>query len=270
MQKKFLIVSNARAGSTWLETMLGALPDVAVDYEFKWRPKGYEPAAVHMVIPDEFFSCSHALTGINPGVPVVGSKLVLDPVGHTAAEYRAIRQTIGSDIKVIHLSRSLAEVFYSWCRGVYHVADAGRRDQWPNGRPPRQVLDAIDSLTTRQPDYLNQLQTAAGHRVEPVYCHRDVGVLLAHEEWMAALRRTHPHYVLVDYHDIPTAFPALARYVGSAATDAEVADVLRRPPTKKIPAPRFEDYFANAAELLAVCEQYEARRLALRTLPAAA
>jgi hypothetical protein len=36
-----------RTGSTWLETLLGALPDVVT--ELKWRPR-YAPLAVHRVV----------------------------------------------------------------------------------------------------------------------------------------------------------------------------------------------------------------------------
>jgi hypothetical protein len=271
LQTKFLIVSNARSGSTWLETMFGSLPDVAVDYEFKWKPKGYAPHPVHMVIPDEHFSCSDALGKIGPDFPVVGSKLVLDPFEHTPDEYRAILRTIGADIHIIHLTRSLTEVYYSWCRGVYHIVDPNRCGNWAHGRPPREVLGAIDSLVAGMPDYLDQLRAAGvgpegGRHIGASYCEHDVGVLLANEVWMAGLRNTHPNYRMVDYHDIPAAFPALVRYVGSRASADEIRDVLHRPPTLKIPAPRFQDYFANAEELQAICSRYEAQRLVLKQL----
>ena len=256
-QSKFLIVSNARAGSTWLETMLGVLPDVAVDYEFKWRPQ-YTPASVHMVIPDGNFSCAEALARIAPDYPVVGSKLVLDPREHTPEEYAELRGTIDPEVRIVHLSRSLTEVYYSWSRGVYHVLDKDRRDQWAHDRPPSEMLKGIDSYCGAMPSYPN----AEGGRVNPADCERDVKVLLAHEQWMADIGRTHPNYVRVDYADVDAAFPALVKFVGSAATAEQIADAVRRPPTLKIKAPRFEEYFTNADELLAICRGYEARRAA--------
>ncbi|HUR53428.1 MAG TPA: hypothetical protein VMZ71_04830, partial [Gemmataceae bacterium] len=255
-QSKFLIVSNARAGSTWVETMLGVLPDVAVDYEFKWRPK-YTPAPVHVVIPDATFRCGDALARIAPDYPVVGSKLVLDPREHTPEEYAELRGTIGPDVRVVHLSRSLTEVYYSWSRGVYHVLDKDRCEHWTHGRPPCEMLGAIDSNCGAMTSYPN----AGGQRVNPDDCERDVKVLLAHEQWMAEFARTHPNFVRVDYAEVPELFPAVARFVGSRATVEQIADAVSRPPTLKILAPRFEDYFTNADELLAICQKYEARRV---------
>lgn len=229
---RFLIVSNARAGSTWLEMMLGCLPDVAADNEFKWRPK-YVPQPVHVVIPDGQFRCADALDRIAPDFPVVGSKLVLDPVEHAPDEYRALGRTIGPEIRVVHLSRSLTEVYYSWCRGVYHVVDKprlyhvlekNRCDHGTPGRPPRETLKDIESCSDSATGYPN----AGGRWVNPADCERDVKVLLAHEQWMAEFARSHPRSVRVDYADIPVAFPAIARHVGSRATGAEIADALRR------------------------------------------
>ena len=93
IRQRFLIVSNARTGSTWLETLLGALPDVAVDYEFKWRPD-YQPHGVHLVIPDENFSCRAGIDSISVSAPVVGSKLVLDPRSHGQKELLSLERTI--------------------------------------------------------------------------------------------------------------------------------------------------------------------------------
>ena len=39
-QVKFLLVSNARSGSTWLQTSLARLPDISTDHEILFR-KGY-------------------------------------------------------------------------------------------------------------------------------------------------------------------------------------------------------------------------------------
>ena len=55
-KQHFLIVSNVRTGSTWLQFMLGDLKDVETDFEVKIPPLGYEPAPIHKVIESTDFS----------------------------------------------------------------------------------------------------------------------------------------------------------------------------------------------------------------------
>ena len=74
---KFLVMSNLRSGSTWLETMLGALPDVFTDFEFKFAIS-YRPSAVHRVLSEDLPSVTDVLEGMVSRAPVVGSKFVFD------------------------------------------------------------------------------------------------------------------------------------------------------------------------------------------------
>ena len=76
-RSKFLIVSNMRSGSTWLETALGALPDVFTDFEFKCDVT-YQPSAVHYVLTEQTPQVTDVLEGMASTAPVTGSKFVFD------------------------------------------------------------------------------------------------------------------------------------------------------------------------------------------------
>jgi hypothetical protein len=51
-RSKFLIVSNMRSGSTWLETAFGALSDVFTDFESECGVS-YKPSIGHYVLTDQ-------------------------------------------------------------------------------------------------------------------------------------------------------------------------------------------------------------------------
>ena len=291
MQTKFLIVSNARSGSTWLETLIGALPDVSADYEFKWKPKNYEPKPAHMIIPDSGFSCSQALAKIDPTSPIVGSKLVLDPFQHTAEEYAAIKNTIEPDIRTIHLTRSLTEIYYSWRRGVYHLVNDDRRRELGEDFSPNLIQSIDDRMVSEEnnlSDYLSRMQffqsrerltkrfgrfewlaklfgaSSQNERiyVEPQQCERDVKVLWENDAWIKTLGDGNRKHMLVDYDNVQSKFKDIVEFIGSEATPDQVEKVLVNPITDKLPSPPMSDYFENADEILEICHKYESGRLA--------
>src|SRR5262249_51801694 len=97
---KFLIIGNMRSGTTWLQTMLGALPDVATDYEIKWAPT-YQPSGAHIVLDDASLSVSEMLAQFESDAPVVGSKFVFDPLELTRLDMLALKDKIGEDVRII-------------------------------------------------------------------------------------------------------------------------------------------------------------------------
>jgi hypothetical protein len=77
---KFLIVSNMRTGSTWLQTLLGALPDVATDFEMKWDVD-YAPSPGHFFLNERSPTVSQVLERLTdsarPRGPSLPAKQIL-------------------------------------------------------------------------------------------------------------------------------------------------------------------------------------------------
>lgn len=247
-QKKFLIVSNARSGSTWLETLLGRLNDVHVDYEFKWRPT-YEAHAIHMIIPDKNFNCSEALSKIsNEGI--VGSKLVFDPRSHSDTELNELLETIPSDIHVIHLVRNYAEVFNSIIKGS-----------------PINVLSENtkvegDSVLLKTLKRNSQLGLGAETYNEPKtidtgHCQRLLRNLFKNDLCASKLKQTRDNYTIIQYHQIESELENLVSFIGSKANKEEIANSVSNPTTKKLPKKPFHEVVRNYDEISETIGLYE-------------
>lgn len=256
---KFLIVSNGRTGSTWLETMLGELPDVEVDYEFKWAPR-YPSSPSHMVIPSKDFSCSQALEGISSTAPIVGSKLVLDPsmwLDRNDDEYRELKATIDKDIRIIHLKRNYADTFFSHCRGYANMLRV--RDRSANSK----ILASIENSLSEDTKYnlvRKMIRDKKKQAVPPIACVVHMKALLENDKWIAILREQRVHFIDIDYSEIPSRFAEIVKFIGSGASKGKINDVLRNSPTKKLPSVRASEYIQNAEEIVKISYVFEAKK----------
>jgi hypothetical protein len=113
-KSKFLIVCNARSGSTWLSTTLGSLPDVFTEYEFKWKPLNKIPVPLHYILNKPETQIAPILDSIDNHHPVVGSRLVLGPRYHSSEDFNSIKSCLSEDLKIIHIHRSYEEILFSW------------------------------------------------------------------------------------------------------------------------------------------------------------
>ncbi len=122
----FLIVCNGRSGSTWLSTLLGQLPGVATDFEYRWSlPSNSPPDIVHRMIRDMPGTFGRDFASWAGGARDAGSKLVfsLEP-NDVAAAIEGIWQRVDPDLKLIFLIRHYADVLLSFrFRGPAHRID---------------------------------------------------------------------------------------------------------------------------------------------------
>ncbi|MBF0155887.1 MAG: hypothetical protein HQL57_01715 [Magnetococcales bacterium] len=250
---KFLIVCNMKSGSTWLELMLGSLRDVAVDYEFKWRPE-YAPSPEHMVIPDRNFRCGQALSTIQSDKPILGSKLVFDIYDTTEVEYEGLTDTIESDIRVIHLTRNYIELYLS---ATYHpgikLNECAKHDS-------QSVL--LRSMLEKNPnvDRINLETKLSGQVfVVPESFAPVLHVMLMND--LAAMRLSQrKHYMVVDYTQVREKFADIASFVGSRATQAEFDAILANPPTVKNPKMAPHQLIQNYDQLVDLANMYEEQK----------
>ena len=246
---KFLIVGNMRTGSTWLETLLGALPDVATEFELKWRPR-YTPLAIHRVLDTDSPTVEQILEELESDLPVVGSKFILDPYHFSPLQFRKLREKLSSEIRIVHLTRNPRSIFLSRHRGSYHHlnrASAARISE----RLKAAIADAdIDKARVRP----------SPRQIAATDCYDELAMYVGNDVRLAQLARSHRHYLLIDYREIAKRMTEIARFIGSEAGPDISAAVLEQSPTVKLPPVEPEHLVANVNELAPLFEHFEALR----------
>lgn len=115
-QRLFLAFSNARCGSTLLQTSLARLPGIATDYELLWEGSnpvskgtpGYVPVITNNWKWKEF------LGGISPTVPIVGTRVILNGFSDYSPEDASrLMAGIDPDIAIIHTVRDYFDTLKS-------------------------------------------------------------------------------------------------------------------------------------------------------------
>jgi hypothetical protein len=251
---KFLVMSNARSGSTWLESMLGELDDVRVDFEFKWRPVGYDPQPIHVVIPDGEFSCSRALQRISADAPVVGTKLVLDPRPHAREEYEALEKTIEEEIRIIHLKRDYTDTFCSLLRGCFNALSD------PDRHGDSELIRTLRHHTENDVETALTRWRSEAREVPPDQVEYNMQVFLDNDEWIAGLSKGRARFMELDYREIKERFPEVAKFVGSSAPAEAVEKVLDNPVTMKLPSLAPWETITNYTRIIEIGNVYEQRK----------
>ena len=246
---KFTVFSNPRSGSTWLETMLGLLPDVHVDYELKWGVN-YRVPKVCVVLDENSRSVSEVLEDMETDAPVTGSKFVFDAHGLTLLDFQSLSRRIGPDVRVIHLTRCYREVFLSIARGYYHAAARIERI----GERLRQAISGAD---------VSRAEARAPQPVPPAACFRQLAVLLDNDLYVRSLREAGVSYLQISYGEVDERFADIVRFAGSEAPTAVIADVLARPAVTKLPEFTGDSVIANLAELEPLFDAFEVLRQSL-------
>lgn len=242
----FLIVSNVRSGSTWLQTMLAALPDVGSDFEVKWRPS-YPTSPVHLIL-DSAANLAAALDLLGGGRPIAGSKLVLDAL--PLSDPQALTAAIPAGTRIVHLTRTYRSAFLSLLRGVRHLRN-------PDGyalNSPAIACHVDDALPL-------ELMQPHGQPVSPGNCHRVLSYFLENDLWASTLRqRSDLSYMLVDYDDVGSSFEHIVRFIESRAAPDLIGRVLARPPLQRLPADAPHERVGNLDGLEPIFKSYETLR----------
>lgn len=242
---KFVVFSNPRSGSTWLQTLLRLLPDVYVEYELKWGVT-YK-SGVHAILDESSPTISQLLEDMDIDVPVTGSKFVFDVRGLAPADFLKLAAKIGPDVRIIHLTRNYRDVFLSIRRGYHH---APMRTQ-KLGQHLRNALEDAD---------IRHAQQVAAQPVPLLTCCNELSDLLANDIHVHSLRAAGFPYLQVDYDAVDARLAEIAEFAGSKATHEQIADALARPAVAKLPAFDGNDLVANLEELQPLFESFESLR----------
>jgi hypothetical protein len=204
-RSKFLIVSNMRSGSTWLETALGALPDVFTDFEFKCAVT-YQPAALHYVLTEQTPKIAEVLERMPSTAPVTGSKFVFDS-DLPRREIMRLQEKLGADVKLIHLTRSYRDIFLSRRRGFYHRLNVA------NAAPIGQHIKV--AIVEAEPP----CSTPSGEPriVEKFECYEELRQYVWNDASVALLRSGGRPYFQIGYEEINSKLAEIARFIESAA-----------------------------------------------------
>jgi hypothetical protein len=244
---KFLIVSNQRSGSTWLETMLGALPDAATDYEFKWDIN-YAPLSVHRVLSNSSPTVSEVLAELDDEAPIVGSKLVFDHRALSGRQLQQLWQAIGDDVKLVHLTRSYQDVLLSRRRGVLHKIRGGKASKI--GKNLRDELEKHGKTVG--------ISTRAAS-VSPLEVCEELMNYLRNDLSVSRLQPA-AGYLRIDYESVEKAFPRIAEFIGSAAGEDILMQTVVDSPTVKLPQVSPQSVLSNFAELQDAFAVFESLR----------
>jgi hypothetical protein len=256
---KFLIVSNMRSGSTWLQTLLGALPDVATDFEMKLNVD-YAPSPGHFILGERSLAVSELLERLSDSAPVVGSKLVLDPAALNVEEFRRLAARIGDDVVIVHLERSYRDIFLSRRRGAYHRLS-------PAGGAMRMGEHIRAAIINSDPG-VKPSDTCA-QAVSPRECYEEARFLLENDLLLAALAEKR-RYLRIRYEDVAARFQDVAHFVGSAVDDAVCESLLSNSPVEKLPGFVARELVSNITELDPIFARLEElKSVILLSVPAA-
>ena len=246
----FLIVANNRSGSTWLETALGALPDVYADYEIKLGARDYSNPA-HVLIGTEYDTVSDFLKSQASVAEIVGSKLVFDTGPSPLQEVDALREAIGSGVKIIHLVRSISEVFLSRRRGFYHAYN----------ERTEHASDSIILNMIKSSPVAGSIPDPDKTEVDLIECFKEVASIVQNDLLVSQLREIYGNdYILIDYESITSCFGEIVSFIRSSAAESEISRIVSEPPIAKLPAIEPHDLVTNYDELKPVFQEMESMR----------
>lgn len=245
-RETFLVISNMRCGSTWLVAALGALPDIATDYEFKWRVP-YSPSDLHMVVDRASPPVSQLLDNICPRSAVVGSKFVFDGCALSNREFTQFASKLDPELRIIHLTRRFRDIFLSRRRGCFHQLNqdfAGRIGTKLKAAIVDADIGTLGAMKSSSP-------------VKPVDCYRELKTYLRNDASIARLATSGRPYLRVRYEEVKARMFEIARFAGCAAPADAMFEATRQSPTVKLPAIDAASLVRNIAELEPLFAHFE-------------
>lgn len=212
MMARFIIISNSRTGSTWLTTALNQVEDICTDYEIKIPPINYPKLPNHFLMEGNFKEIFWSSITENR---VIGSKLVLDPKPHDQTLIDVLASNIDSDVKILFLTRCLAEQTISKMKSGHKNRFKATERHKPSKISQRleRETKALATVPSREIPLSNesiQIFTQAVH------------TRLANDLLLKSyLDQSSQEYMQVDYRDIDKNFGEICAFLGSHQRDID-------------------------------------------------
>jgi len=246
----FLIIANNRSGSTWLETAMGALPDVYADYELKLAARDPSNPA-HVLIGTEYDTVSDFLKNQESTADIVGSKLIFDTGPSPLREVDTLKEAIGPGVKIIHLVRSVSEIFLSRRRGFYHSYNE-RTEHAPDSIMLKMIKSSSGAGSIPDPEKTE---------VDLIDCFNEAASIVQNDLLVSQLRGAYgSDYLLVDYEDIKGSFREIVSFIQSSAGESDISKIVSEPPITKLPPVEPNDLVENYEELKSIFQGMESVR----------
>lgn len=247
---EFLIISNGRTGSTWLQYSLDRLDNMILRKEIKWKIPGQPEDSTHSYLNKANFSTANIFSDTDiPEEPtnklILGSKMVFDP-DHFISQstFDKIDTRLPNELRLIFLKRTYKDCFLSWrARGVCHQVDAQVISELKNydrlfmdeALKRERPLSRILHLTVRGQalEKYNDSPEVLPYPIEEMI---DDLLIMFHNDVVAydILSKKRP-FMTIDYSKIPNKFKETVEFAGGSITDAEADTILSKPSVKKLP-----------------------------------
>lgn len=122
----FIVLANARSGTTYLQSLIASLPGVATDFEYAWKPYGTR-LELHRFISDGMPDVFEDIRKLFPTAAIAGSKFVLPILEYHSDEVvEEIVSSFSGEGSTIHLIREHWDILKSaLARGVFHDFNSG-------------------------------------------------------------------------------------------------------------------------------------------------
>lgn len=217
MKTLFLIVSNARTGSTWLNTLLGQLPQVYTDHEIKANID-YKPNPIHIILEKPIDSILNDISG----EPFVGSKFVFDTHHALPLTYKQVKENIVSGVKYVHLIRNYKDCLVSDQRGAFNKLSESSVVDQSKSRVSVEVLSTLSEIDETR---FNQFSE---EKLSQYLLNRYVNDLVT----VFLLKDYQPFYI--EYESMTQHIPQLLDWLGYPVEQSTLQQALNNPVTRKL------------------------------------
>jgi len=225
----FLALSNARSGSTYLQSLISAIEGVSCDYEYSLKAYSDNPSPNRRIIRHGISNIHSDIIQHLPASSCVGSKLVLPLYEFLSdEEVLEINSSIPVEIKIIHLTRNYWDLLKSnLSRGVVHDFDAGGR-----GLDPTSTMYKVLAEFRKDND-----PNTKGKFVDlpPAALLGYLKNLVRNDFVFLEIARKNES-LLVPYEKINLLLGSVAAFLGKTISTKEIEKILLSPMLKKLPA----------------------------------
>jgi hypothetical protein len=293
---KFLIICNARTGSTWLSTTLGSLNDTYTEYEFKWKPLNKNPVPLHYILDKADTSISKVLDSFIVSHEILGSRLVLGPRYHSQADFDSLRSCLSPNLKIIHIYRQYEDILFSWAgpedryiksTGIKfkgQISDDILKDRSENftKRSIKQRIEdnltliTLKALAANPEEFLefkkqnlnfrnylssSELISTSDAIKEEKFFFPKAGTCIYLRELLANDMWIHNlrrtfDFLSIPYESIANRLAEIVSFIGSNASAKECSEVLNKPVVSKVVSQKPKDKILYYKEFSDLCKSY--------------